>query len=289
MKTASLPEYTTDSVISADGTKIGLRKLGKGPGVILVHGAMCTSNNLLILGGFLSTDFSVYIPDRRGRGMSGPHGPGHNVAKECEDIRTIMENTGTSYLFGHSAGALIVLEACLTVPGVCKAALYEPPLSIKHSYSLDWVKRYNDEISRGNMAAAFVTVLKGTRSSGALASLPRFLVEPLFRRMLKFADPSRLTPGETHPKELLPTFGFDAGIAIEMADKEEKFKDLQVPVLLMGGSRSPSYLKKALDGLEHILPHAQRVTFRGMDHIAPDNDARPDIVADEVIKFLSKS
>ena len=60
------------SVRSNDGTPIGYYELGQGPGLILVHGAGQSSENLRTLARELSDAFTVYVPDRRGRGMSGP-------------------------------------------------------------------------------------------------------------------------------------------------------------------------------------------------------------------------
>jgi pimeloyl-ACP methyl ester carboxylesterase len=62
--------YTTDFVTSKDGTKIGYRQLGSGPGLIIVHGGMQASQDFMALGDLLADDFSVYIPDRRARGLS---------------------------------------------------------------------------------------------------------------------------------------------------------------------------------------------------------------------------
>ena len=45
-----MPSYTTGAVVSADGTPIGYRRLGEGPGIVLLHGGMMTSDNLLKLG-----------------------------------------------------------------------------------------------------------------------------------------------------------------------------------------------------------------------------------------------
>jgi len=38
--------YKTDTTISKDGTTIGFRKVGQGPGIILVHGSMMVSQEL---------------------------------------------------------------------------------------------------------------------------------------------------------------------------------------------------------------------------------------------------
>lgn len=62
--------YTEASVISKDGTKIGYRKYGHGPSIILVQGAMGTVFNYHELAKALSNDFTVYVPERRGRGLS---------------------------------------------------------------------------------------------------------------------------------------------------------------------------------------------------------------------------
>ena len=62
------------SVRSNDGTAIGYYDLGQGPGLILVHGAGQSSENLRTLARELSDAFTVYVPDRRGRGMTGPYG-----------------------------------------------------------------------------------------------------------------------------------------------------------------------------------------------------------------------
>ena len=71
--------YIKGSVISKDGTKIGYRQMGKGPGVILIHGPLSSSQNIMKLGSELSKKFTVYIPDRRGRGMSGPFGSNYGL------------------------------------------------------------------------------------------------------------------------------------------------------------------------------------------------------------------
>jgi len=64
--------YITGSVSSRDGTKIGYQQLGSGPGIILLHGGANASQSFMKIGKALSDKFTVYIPDRRGRGLSGP-------------------------------------------------------------------------------------------------------------------------------------------------------------------------------------------------------------------------
>jgi hypothetical protein len=64
-------------------------------------------------------------------------------------------------------------------------------------------------------------------------------------------------------------------------------------VLLLGGSKSPAYLKTALDALENVLPHVQRIEFPGLDH-GGSSDAsntnrggKPELVAQALRQFFA--
>lgn len=72
---AAVRPYTTGSVTSADGTTIGFREFGHGPGVVLVHGGIQAAQSFTKLASALADTSTVYMPDRRGRGRSGPFGP----------------------------------------------------------------------------------------------------------------------------------------------------------------------------------------------------------------------
>ena len=62
-----------EKVISKDGTPIAVDKLGSGPALILVDGAMCSRGfgPMPPLAKELASQFTVYHYDRRGRGDSG--------------------------------------------------------------------------------------------------------------------------------------------------------------------------------------------------------------------------
>jgi pimeloyl-ACP methyl ester carboxylesterase len=129
---------------------------------------MQASQNFMKLATDLSDAFTLYVPDRRGRGSSGPPGDDYGIRKECEDIDAFVAGFGVQNVFGLSSGALIALQAALTLPAIRKTALYEPPLSIKHSSPTAWLTRFDQEIAQGKLGAALVTVLKGLRVLGAV-------------------------------------------------------------------------------------------------------------------------
>jgi pimeloyl-ACP methyl ester carboxylesterase len=76
MNTPKATELTADmsvgSVTSQDGTSIGYLRLGQGPAVVLLHGSMESASSHTRLALALADAFTVYLPDRRGRGMTGP-------------------------------------------------------------------------------------------------------------------------------------------------------------------------------------------------------------------------
>ena len=54
--------YSSGSVTSADGTRIGYRQVGRGPGLVLVHGGGQAAQNLMRLAWSLSGEFTVCVP-----------------------------------------------------------------------------------------------------------------------------------------------------------------------------------------------------------------------------------
>src|SRR4051812_35071118 len=116
------------SLISKDGTTIGYRRLGRGPGIVVVHGAMSSGYHHLQLAEALAGAFTVHLMDRRGRGLSGPYRDDHDIARDVEDLEAVLTATGARNVFAVSAGALIATQAALTLPAIERLALYEPLL-----------------------------------------------------------------------------------------------------------------------------------------------------------------
>jgi pimeloyl-ACP methyl ester carboxylesterase len=104
---------TTGSVVSADSTRIGFRSLGRGPGVILLHGGVNASQHMMKLGRALGDAFMVYLPDRRGRGMSGAFGPAYCIQREDEELAALVEHTGAERVFGPVNGGLFALHGAI--------------------------------------------------------------------------------------------------------------------------------------------------------------------------------
>ena len=199
---------TTDTlrvVTPADGTTIGYRQLGEGPGVILLHGAMSSSYNHVQLAKALADTFTVYLPDRRGRGVSGPYRPDHGVQTDVGDLAAVLAATGTHNVFGCSSGAIVTLEAALTLPTIHRAAIFEPPLFEDDQVPTTVLRRLDQELAGGDIAAALVTGMKGAQMGPPVFNvMPRRLLE-LLTRMAMAQEDKRGTDGYVPMRALAPT------------------------------------------------------------------------------------
>ncbi|WP_284740835.1 alpha/beta fold hydrolase [Amycolatopsis sp. RTGN1] len=267
-----------NEVRSADGTTIGYRTLGRGPALILVHGGMLASQHFTKLATALSAGFTVHVPDRRGRGLSGPHGAGFGVEREVEDLRALVAATGATRAFGLSTGALVVLRTALDTPALDRIALYEPPLSIDGSVPTGWLPRFDREIAAGRSAAALVTGMRGLATEPSLFSrIPRVALVPLLTAGARLQGKGN--PEDVPVEALIPTLHFDMRVIDEMAGTAGEYTELKARALLLGGTKSAEYLGRALRKLAEVLPHAHSVTLPGLGHSGPEDDGAPLVVA----------
>src|SRR5262249_48020947 len=79
-------------------------QLGHGPGIVALHGSMESARSHMQLAAALAGRFTVYLPDRRGRGMSGAYGANYNMQREVEDLDALLANTGAQRVFRVSSG-----------------------------------------------------------------------------------------------------------------------------------------------------------------------------------------
>jgi pimeloyl-ACP methyl ester carboxylesterase len=287
--------FVTGSVTSKDGTTIGYRRIGTGPGIVALHGAMEHSGSHTQLAEALADRFTVYLPDRRGRGMSGPYGPSSAVHAEVDDMDALLAQTGARYVFGVSSGAIVWLHAARVLPAIQRAAIFEPPLAIDRATSLPLMQRFDAEIARGDVAAALITGMKAAQLGPPLFDvIPRWVLERMTRAMLA-AEERKAAPGAVTVRSLAPMLHYDFELVLESQGTLERFGDIRADVLLLGGSQSPAFLKASLDALERVLPGAERRELAGTGHSASGNaddpmtgkGAQPERVAQELRRFFA--
>lgn len=286
----------TDYVTSRDGTEIGYVTYGSGPGVILIQGAMGTEYHFRDLAHALSDSFTVYVPDRRGRGKSPrPYGDDYVVQRDIEDLAALLTATGGRFVYGLSSGGMIALQAGLSLPAIEKLAVYEPAIFLA-GLPIKALARFDRQMARGRLAGAMVAAMKASQMGPpALRYAPSWLLIWLVQMLMSQEAKAGSSELPTM-RELALTVPYDFKVVRSMNDKLQSFTDIRKPVLLLGGSKSPAYLKAGLSALEKVLQDTKRIELAGLGHSGSWNhdgkrnaDGNPKLVAEQLRSFFGGS
>ncbi|MEZ5087624.1 MAG: alpha/beta hydrolase [Tessaracoccus sp.] len=130
MTTAYTADRAHGVVESADGTPIVWSRSGSGPDLVMVHcvGVSRATTPQPTLVDALSTRFTVWTYDRRGKGESG-NAEHYDVQRELEDLAAIIGlAAGPVTVYGFSSGATLALIAAEAGVPIERLTLLEPPL-----------------------------------------------------------------------------------------------------------------------------------------------------------------
>jgi pimeloyl-ACP methyl ester carboxylesterase len=254
--------------LSKDGTAIAFDRIGNGPSVILIDGALCyrgmgQSGQLAEL---LAQHFTVFTYDRRGRGGSGDTAP-YAMEREVEDIAALLsEAGGAAFVWGTSSGAVLALEAASRLSGIKRLALYEAPFIVDDSRSTtegDWV-RIGEAVSADRRSDAVKLFLKAV-------GVPAFFIVLM-----------PLMPMWSKLKTIAHTLPYDGAIVRDnqrgKALPAKRWASVTVPTLVMDGGKSPLWMRRANQSLAASLPNAQYRTLEGQTHMLKPKAHAPMLV-----------
>jgi pimeloyl-ACP methyl ester carboxylesterase len=278
-ESGSLPTRV-DVVVSADGTAIAYRSVGNGPAVLLVPGALAVATDFDAFARELAHRFSVHTIERRGRGESGPQGDEYSIERECEDLAALQAATDATFLFGHSFGGLIALEAARANKAFGKVAVYEPGVSIDGSIDTSWAPDCEAQLARGQHLDAFITFARGINPE-TTGKAPRWL--------LRLILPVAIRKREREQKyRLLPTAIREHAEAARLDNTYPHYRDVAAEVLLIAGKDTTTTgAGRASQALLPVLPTATLTTFPALDHFGPEK--KPKQVAEAVSAFFAPS
>ncbi|GMU01505.1 alpha/beta hydrolase [Corallococcus caeni] len=246
---------TIHTVKSADGTSIAFEVTGKGPPLILVGGAFCdrtAPTSGAPLAALLAHRFTVFNPDRRGRGDSGDTLP-HALDREGEDLAALITAAGGSAaVFGNSSGGLLALDAAARGFSIPKLVVYEPPviLDAGRARSFEDLAKQLDEAVAGN------------RRSEA--------VELYFTKVMQMPAPAvaqlRKAPMWAGLEHLAHTLSYDLLITARGPSRLEQMSAVRAATLVMDGGASPGWMREAIQTLARAIPGARHRTLEGQTH-----------------------
>lgn len=268
--------FARHSVTSADGTTISYLSIGAGPGVIVLPGALTVAADYADLARGLAAHFTVHVVDRRGHGASGPQGAQYSVEKEVADVAAVRTGTGAHFLFGHSFGGFVGLEAARRQPEFTRIALYEPGISIGGSMATDWMTQAERHLAGGDNLDALTDFVRGTSPDSA--GTPHWILKPILPLVIEKNVRQQMYA-------LLPAAVREHRELARLDNTYHEYAQIAAPVLLIRGSDSDASSDHAAAQLADVIPDASRTTLKGLDHFGPDQTG-PAQVAQAISDFF---
>ncbi len=259
-------------VTSKDGTPIAFDKIGQGPAIILVDGALGERSDARPLAELLAPHLTVFAYDRRGRGDSGDTPP-YAVMREIEDIDALIQAAGGSAaLFGGSSGAVLALNAVAHGLAVTRLAMYEPPFIVGDGHPplpKDYIETLNSLVSSGRRGDAVEYFMRSA------VGVPDEIIAqmrgaPMWAGMEKIAHTipyDGMVMGDTMAGKPLPA---------------ERWASVTIPTLVLVGGASPAWAHSAGRAITGALANARYVTLEGQTHAVD-----PAVVAPVLLNFIT--
>jgi pimeloyl-ACP methyl ester carboxylesterase len=254
---------------SKDGTAIAFDRIGKGPPVILIDGALCyrSMGQSWQLAELLAQHFTVFTYDRRGRGASGDTAP-YAVEREVEDIAELLgEAGGSAFVWGTSSGAVLALEAANRLSGIKKLALYEAPFIVDDTRPTteDGWDRISGAVTADRRGDAVKLFLKLVGVPGFVRALMPLMI-PMWLKL----------------KAVAHTLPYDGAIVRDNQRGKplpsSRWASVTIPALVTDGGISPAWMRHANRSLASVLPNAQYRTLKGQTHMLKPKAHAPMLV-----------
>jgi len=262
-----------NTVSSRDGTTIAYDKVGQGPALILIDGALSvhSSGSGSELARLLAPQFSVYGYDRRGRGESGDTLP-YAVDREIEDIEALIDLAGgAAFLYGHSSGATLAMQAAIRLGDkASKVAMYEAPHNDAPDAQESW-RAYLIELGR---------LLGDGRRGDAVALFMRFVGTPDDQ-----VEGMRRAPFWPSMEAIAPTLAYDhaAIIGERWSAPTDLAAKVSVPALVIAGGASLPFMPATARALSEAMPHGQLRLLEGETH-----NVNPGVLAPILVEFFTE-
>ena len=113
---AGWPNRPASRFVEANGLRWHVQRMGRGPPLLLVHGAGAATHSWRALMPILAERFDVIAPDLPGHGFTGAPGPqGLSLPGMAKALGGLLEALAVAprLAVGHSAGAAILARLCI--------------------------------------------------------------------------------------------------------------------------------------------------------------------------------
>lgn len=228
---------------------------GDGPAILIIHPGFDDGTAWSKVAKLMSRRFRVLRPVRRQYRAEVKEGAKVSIADEVRETLALAEAVGKEMIVvGHSSGGIVALETLLAAPSPVfgGAVVYEPPLVIGPPLGGEALVRARAAlVSRKPGKAMQIFTREIASMPPALGWLTRLLVTlaPKYRaRVVHQLD--------------------DVQAIDDLGMRLDAYSQINLPVLVVEGNRSPAPIIERSEALRRVLPNARRVLLRGQGHAA---------------------
>jgi pimeloyl-ACP methyl ester carboxylesterase len=255
---------------ATDGTSVRAEAEGEGRVILILHPGMDTGKSYAQVAARLARRYRVIRLHRRQYRLdlkTDPlHGSPCTVAEEVEHVLALVKAIGAPVLlFGHSSGATVALEVLVASPmSFVGGMIYESASVIESAEGLhlagDRIER-NSEVGEG-LRRARQALMEGRpgRALGTFTQIvtawPSFLANPAGALAALIPAYRQLIPCQIDDLEAMERLGV----------RLDAYSRLNLPIAMVGGERSPDFIKEMVAAVAAVLPEGERVTLSGQGH-----------------------
>ena len=262
-------------VAGAGDSPITVTDEGQGPAILLLHPGSANRSSWAGVAAALSERFRVLRFDRwtyRGGHAGAAPAGAETMAVEVRDVLAVAAAAGRLLLVGHSSGAVVALESALAAPAAFSGmVLYEPPVAVDEPLGGEALRRARAALDAGDPDRAITIHMREIVGAGRPMVAAMRRLPPVWQVVRDHA------PAQIADDEAIESLGVGLG----------RYARLDLPVLLLGGGRSPAHMRERLDALAAVLPRLDStVVLPAQGHMA--NLRAPGEVAKVIAAFADR-
>jgi magnesium chelatase accessory protein len=278
---ADWPNREASRFVAAGGVSWHVQTMGEGRALLLVHGTGASTHSWRDLMPLLAQHFTVIAPDLPGHAFtSRAHGDGMSLAGMSRLVGELLVVLGAQpeLAIGHSAGAAILAR-----------------MALDHRFAPRRVVSLNGAFLPFEGLLRFLSpaakFLASTSVAARIAAV-RARDPAAVERLLESTGSSIDVRGRELYARLVRSPGHVAGALAMMAswDLDAMPRDLRrldVPMLLLAGSKDRTIAPEQADRVAALLPHGRVDRLAGLGHLA--HEERPALVCERIVAFLEEA
>ncbi len=263
-------KHTSLKSVDIEGTPFFYLEQGVGDPVLLVHGTLGDYRSWRQQMGPFGERYRAIAISRR------YHYPGawnggrsdYSAARQGEDLARVIEQLrlGPTHIVASSFGAFVSLFTALEHPKLVRSLVLGEPPAFPILNALPGGESYWNDFDSRAWSPARDALERGEEEPGVRYFMDGVLGPGSYERLSHTARKMLL--------DNLPALKAEVSSGDYLSNINcELVRQIDIPVLLVGGERSPAFFRLITDEFERCLPRRERVTIPAVSHAIHNQNA----------------